>query len=58
MISYKAVCLNCKQTFDLIEGTQKYREYKRDRKKKFWCDACEGGIVDAARKGFINRHMS
>lgn len=55
MISYTTTCIICKEKFELIEGTKKYREYKVNRDKKFWCDSCEEKIISQARKGFISR---
>jgi len=56
MISYTTTCIICKQDFELIEGTKKYKERKKDRDKKFWCDECEGKINSQARKGFLERY--
>ncbi|MFL0582053.1 DUF2197 domain-containing protein [Solibacillus silvestris] len=55
MITYETICYCCKKPFLLIEGTVKYRNYKRNMQGKFSCDSCDNKIFSEARSHFLRK---
>ena len=55
MISYKATCIFCKKDFQILEGTNKYRVYKRNMRGKYSCDDCDRTIQHEAKKALIGK---
>ncbi|QQP10941.1 hypothetical protein FJQ98_17010 [Lysinibacillus agricola] len=55
MISYSARCIFCKKTFEVVEGTRKYKLYKQNMKGKFSCEDCDSKIKLEARKGLLGK---
>lgn len=55
MISYKATCIFCKKDFQILEGTNKYRVYKRNMSGKYSCDDCDRTIQNEAKKALMGK---
>ncbi len=53
MIYYESVCVCCKKTFKIVEGTKKYKFYKRNMNGAFFCDSCEEKIYSQARNSLF-----
>ena len=55
MISYQANCIFCKKAFQIVEGTNKYRVFKRNMRGKYSCDDCDRKIEHEAKKGLMGK---
>ena len=55
MISYSLHCIFCKKTFEVVEGSKKYRLYKQNMQGKFSCEDCDRRIELEARKGLLGK---
>ncbi len=55
MITYSLRCIFCKEIFEVIEGTKKYKLYKQNMQGKFSCEDCDRKIQFESRKGFIGK---
>ena len=55
MISYKATCIFCKKYFHTLEGTNKYRVYKRNMSGKYSCDDWDCTIQHEAKKALMDK---
>jgi hypothetical protein len=58
MIRYDVHCFCCKQTFQVVEGTQKYQYFKRNRNGKFACPSCEDKVYSEARANLFSKLRS
>lgn len=55
MIFYELQCRYCTKTFQAVEGSRKYADYKKNRQAKFSCDDCDRNIEADSRKYLFNR---
>ncbi|WP_425388177.1 DUF2197 domain-containing protein [Ectobacillus panaciterrae] len=56
MIYYEVVCISCRKIFRVYEGTQKYKQFKENRKGKYTCEQCSHDIRLEAIKNFFNKY--
>ncbi|WP_425388122.1 DUF2197 domain-containing protein [Ectobacillus panaciterrae] len=56
MIYYEVVCISCRKIFRVYEGTQKYKQFKENRKGKYTCEQCSHNIRLEAIKNFFNKY--
>lgn len=55
MISYSLRCIFCKKTFEVVEGSKKYKLYKQNMEGKFSCEDCDRKIELESRKGLLGK---
>lgn len=55
MISYKATCIFCKKDFQILEGTNKYRIFKRNMRGQYSCDNCDRTIQHEAKRTLMGK---
>lgn len=53
MIFYEVICFCCKSVFRVNEGTEKYKQFKKNPKGKYCCDECSHKIRIEAIKHFF-----
>ncbi|MFS0673686.1 DUF2197 domain-containing protein [Ornithinibacillus sp. 179-J 7C1 HS] len=53
MFYYEVLCYNCKKTFKVYEGSQKYKQAKENNIKVFCCEDCDHRIRMEAIKNFF-----
>jgi len=58
MFSFKIVCTICKQNFQALEGTEKYRQFKENKKSPLVCEDCSDKIRFEAIMNFMRGSTS
>ncbi|PEI81476.1 DUF2197 domain-containing protein [Bacillus toyonensis] len=53
MIFYEVICFCCKNVFRVYEGTEKYKQFKKNPNGKYCCDECSHKIRLEAIKHFF-----